>query len=93
MVVLSDSLKGTIMSTARTIGASLFIAAFLTTAAAAPASARPEGPPPAPPVQTHGFGECALERIHDQLVRCDDLTGAGTRAASWVPEQHPLRFF
>ncbi|TYL50832.1 hypothetical protein [Agromyces mariniharenae] len=80
------------MSTARTVGASLFIAAFLTTAIAAPASARPEAAPDAPPTQSHGFGQCPLQRIDDQFVRCDDLTGAGVRAPSWIPEQH-ARFF
>jgi hypothetical protein len=80
------------MSTARTIGASLVIAAFLTTAVAAPASARPEAAPAAPSTQSHGFGECSLQRIDDQFVRCDDLTGAGVRAPSWIPEQQ-ARFF
>ncbi len=80
------------MSSARTVGASLVIAAFLTTAIAAPASARPEAAPTAPSVQSHGFGQCSLQRIGDQLVRCDDLTGAGVRAPSWIPEQQP-RFF
>lgn len=88
----SDSLKGRIMSTARTVGASVFIAAFLVTVIAAPASARPEAAPAAPSVQSHGFGECSLQRIDEQFVRCDDLTGAGVRAPSWIPEQQP-RFF
>jgi quercetin dioxygenase-like cupin family protein len=30
---------------------------------------------------------CPLERIGDQLVRCDNLTGAGAVAPPWVPEQ------
>lgn len=29
---------------------------------------------------------CPLERIADQLVRCDNLTGAGVPAPSFVPE-------
>jgi quercetin dioxygenase-like cupin family protein len=32
-------------------------------------------------------GRCPLERIGDQLVRCDNLTGAGAVAPRWVPEQ------
>ena len=28
---------------------------------------------------------CPLRRIGDQLVRCDDLTGAGVTAPLWVP--------
>lgn len=34
---------------------------------------------------THGSGQCSLTRIGTQLVRCDDLTGAGADASSWVP--------
>lgn len=30
---------------------------------------------------------CLLERIGTQLVRCDDLTGAGVDAPYWIPEQ------
>ena len=29
---------------------------------------------------------CPVRRIGDQLVVCDDLTGAGVAAARWVPE-------
>lgn len=29
---------------------------------------------------------CPLERIADQFVRCDNLTGAGVPAPSYVPE-------
>jgi hypothetical protein len=29
---------------------------------------------------------CPLERIGTQLIRCDNLTGAGVRAPSWIPE-------
>jgi hypothetical protein len=32
-------------------------------------------------------GRCPLERVGDQLVRCDNLTGAGAVAPPWVPEQ------
>ena len=30
---------------------------------------------------------CPLERIGTQLVRCDNLTGAGVPAPYWIPEQ------
>ena len=33
------------------------------------------------------FVPCPLERIGSQLVRCDNLTGAGVEAPSWIPEQ------
>ena len=29
---------------------------------------------------------CSLTRIGTQLVHCDNLTGAGVEAPSWVPE-------
>jgi hypothetical protein len=29
---------------------------------------------------------CPLRRLGDQLVRCDNLTGAGVAAPSWIPE-------
>lgn len=50
------------------------------------ASARPDAgtivqsPPAVAPTS------CPLRRVGDQLVRCDDLTGAGIAAAHWVPE-------
>jgi hypothetical protein len=33
------------------------------------------------------YVDCPLERIGTQLVRCDNLTGAGVEAPSWIPEQ------
>jgi hypothetical protein len=41
--------------------------------------------PPPDPSQA-SVNRCPLERIGTQLVRCDNLTGAGVRAPSWVPE-------
>jgi hypothetical protein len=34
-----------------------------------------------------GLATCGLARIDDQLVSCDNLTGAGTSALPAVPEQ------
>jgi len=62
-------------------------AAFLSLAAAGPAGARPEPAPSAPTVQSSAAQPCLLTRIGDQFVRCDNLTGAGVAAPSWVPEQ------
>ena len=40
-----------------------------------------------PPDPSRAFSNgCPLERIGTQLVRCDNLTGAGVRARSWLPE-------
>lgn len=33
------------------------------------------------------FEDCLLTRIETQLVRCDNLTGAGVSAPFWIPEQ------
>lgn len=33
------------------------------------------------------YVDCPLERIGTQLVRCDNLTGAGVQAPAWIPEQ------
>ena len=50
---------------------------------AIPAAARPHPGESIPP----RFDEwnCLLSRIDTQLVRCDNLTGAGVPAPVWVP--------
>ncbi len=56
------------------------------------ASARPYPGDPAPTatptVATAPLGGWPLERLGRQLVRGDNLTGAGTAAPLWVPERH-----
>jgi hypothetical protein len=42
--------------------------------------------PPDPPQGTAFAHGCPLQRIGTQLVRCDNLTGAGVRAPTWIPE-------
>jgi hypothetical protein len=42
-------------------------------------------PPDRPPGTTFA-NSCPLQRIGTQLVRCDNLTGSGVRAPSWIPE-------
>jgi hypothetical protein len=42
--------------------------------------------PPDAPQGTALVDECPLRRIGTHLVRCDNLTGAGVRAPSWIPE-------
>ena len=51
--------------------------------------ARQDPGPPAPPTtrQAPAYPYCPLERIDRQLVRCDNLTGAGVPASWYVPEQ------
>jgi hypothetical protein len=78
------------MSIARRISASALViaaGAVLSTAAAGSATARPESAPEPPAVQSAGLGQCPLERMDDQFVRCDDLTGAGVPAPGWILEQ------
>lgn len=63
-------------------------AALLAVLAATPASARPEpAPTPTPTVvQPADDDLCNLERVGMQFVRCDDLTGDGVPAPSYIPE-------
>ena len=53
--------------------------------AAIPATARPDPGEPAQ-VRFSSDWNCPLNRIDTQLVRCDNLTGAGVTAPVWVPE-------
>ena len=66
-------------------------AALLLSLSAAPAAfARPEPQPPSIPASSYG-PRCSLERIGTQFVRCDNLTGAGVPAPSWIREQGATR--
>jgi len=53
-----------------------------------PATASPEA---GNPVRTDRAAmkpfTCELQRVGTQLVRCDDLTGAGASAPTYVPER------
>jgi hypothetical protein len=62
---------------------------LLAAAAVVPAAARPDGGPLRQPAESFQapFVHCPLERVGTQLVRCDNLTGAGVAAAPWVPER------
>ena len=54
--------------------------------ATGPAAAIPEpGPLTSQSSTVHHFGACQLERVDHQLVRCDDLTGAGAKAPASIP--------
>ena len=52
--------------------------------AAIPAAARPDPGEPIP--IRFSYANCPLNRIDTQLVRCDNLTGAGVTASASVPE-------
>jgi hypothetical protein len=76
------------MRTTTTLTASALVAAggaLLGAIAATPAAARPD--PAQWPVVHVDDGQCPLERIGTQFVRCDALTGAGVPAPSYIPEQ------
>ena len=65
--------------------ASAAVLVFLFAAGSRAASAIPEPGPSRPSV--HPQENCPLERIGSQLVRCDNLTGAGAHAPWNVPVQ------
>jgi hypothetical protein len=47
----------------------------------------PAGAAPTSDEELNTYVDCPLERIGDQLVRCDIPVGAGARAPYWIPEQ------
>jgi hypothetical protein len=53
--------------------------------AAIPAAARPDPGEPIP-IRFPSYANCLLNRIDTQLVRCDNLTGAGVVAPAYIPE-------
>jgi len=62
-----------------------FLAAVALGTGAGPATARTD---PGPPLANVGHvGQCLLERVGTQYVRCDDNTGNGVPAPAWVPER------
>jgi hypothetical protein len=72
-------------SLARTTAAAA-AAALLSGLVAIPAAARLDPGEPVPVRFSTDDRNCPLRRIDTQLVRCDDLTGAGVSAPIWVPE-------
>ena len=52
---------------------------------ASPAAARQDAGPTA--ARVGHAGQCFLERVGTQYVRCDDNTGNGVPAPAWVPER------
>ena len=58
--------------------------ALLLPSATQPASARPDpGPTTVTPIGA-SVHHCLLQRVGTQYVRCDDLTGNGVPAPTWV---------
>ncbi|MGM9470476.1 hypothetical protein ACS5PJ_00580 [Pseudarthrobacter sp. YS3] len=55
--------------------------------ALAPAASAGAGTDTLIPYEGPRFEDCLLTRLETQLVRCDNLTGAGVSAPYWIPEQ------
>ena len=66
-------------------------AAIIAGLAAAPAAARPDPGDPIPIRFSSHDRNCPLSRIDTQLVRCDNLTGAGVTAPAYVSELWPAQ--
>ena len=66
------------------------ILTMLASSAAFPAAARPLDPIYPAPNRSIAFSDspldCPLRRIDRQLIRCDNLTGAGVPAPLFIPE-------
>jgi len=67
--------------------AAVFAITLVAASQAAPAAARPDpGPKRTPEPAVIHPATCDLERVGNQFVRCDLLTGAGVPAPQWIPE-------
>lgn len=65
----------------------LLASAAVILAVSSPAVAKPDPGDSTNGQQTTKTSVCSLQRIGTQFVRCDELTGAGAMAPSWVPER------
>lgn len=81
---LNTPLKGNIMYRSinphRRTGSVLAILLLAGLASASANATATDGP-------ATSYQYCPLTRIGTQLVRCDNLTGAGVPAPFWIPEQ------
>jgi hypothetical protein len=75
-----------ITSTHIRAGSAITIAVILLSAAAPAGAFNQSGQVRSASISMLGAGNCPLERVGTQFVRCDNLTGAGVPAPSWVPE-------
>lgn len=62
-------------------------ATFIVAVAAMPAGARQDPGQSDPPGPAAGVHFCPLERVDTQYVACDNQTGNGVPAPSWVHER------
>jgi hypothetical protein len=70
------------------LATALALSALLAGVGALPAAARPDDGRPGPPrvLVVEMDHNCPLRRLDRQLVRCDNLTGAGVPAPLFIPE-------
>ena len=73
--------------TARTVLAGLVATALTAALVAQPAAARQDPGQPTPSTGSSRSGQCQLQRVGTEFVRCDDLTGNGVPAPGWVDER------
>jgi hypothetical protein len=72
-------------TTHRTITATIALASLLVLSAGSlPATAR-QAPGPTVVQTIPDESHCTLARVGTQYVKCDDLTGNGVAAPSWIP--------
>jgi hypothetical protein len=83
---MKNNVRGTSFRSARALTAIALASMML--AGGSPATAIPDPGPVWPETSSaNRLGSCALERVGHQLVRCDDLTGAGVPAPASIPER------
>ena len=76
---MSQQQRRLVRTTTGIAGLSLIVLCVL----AGPSSAL-QDPGPTPP--SINQGNCSLARVGTQYVHCDNLTGNGDSAPSWIPE-------
>ena len=79
-------LKGTIMISTHTRRWTTVALSAVLLAVASPAFGSQDPGTLSEPTSPYDFSNCPLTRIGTQFVRCDNLTGNGVSAPSWVPE-------
>lgn len=75
-----------ITSTHLRAGSSIAIALILAAAASPAGAVNQPGAIRSASISMLNSGNCPLERVGTQFVRCDNLTGDGVPATAWVPE-------
>jgi hypothetical protein len=80
--MLSDHCRQPIAVVIRACASAASVILLLTV----PALLAQASPTPNPATSGLSAANCPLTRVGTQFVRCDNLTGAGVPAPSWIPE-------